>query len=130
MKKILYLLTVIVLAFAILFTSCEKSDPVASDIDKVYDEALDMINSGKYEEAYTKLLSIKDKKDVSEYLDRFTWVLVKEDYTNHSGEYTSVIKYEYDENGNITKTTESDSRNIENVTSYTYKNGLLSETSK
>lgn len=111
-------------------SSCGKSDPSALDVNKIYNDALELLESGKYEEAYNKFLSIKGKKDVQEYLDRFVWVCQKENYSNASGEYTSVTEYKYDDNGYLKQKRESDSRGTEYITDYFYNSsaGLITET--
>ena len=101
-------------------TFCGKSDPSVIDADKVYNDAIGLLNSGKYEDAYNKFLSIKDKKDVGEYLDRFVWVCGKENYRNASGEYTSVTEYKYNDNGYLVQILDSDSRGEEYITDYYY----------
>ena len=101
-------------------TSCGKADPTTPDPEKIYNDALTLIKSGKYEDAYKKFITIKDKKDVSEYLDRFHWVYTVEKYTNHSGTVTRTTTYTYGANGKIEKAHETDSRGIEYITTYTY----------
>lgn len=114
-------------------SSCGKADPSAPDPEKLYNEAIALLDSGKYEEAYGKLLSIKDKKDVSEYLERFVWVCGKETYTNASGAYKSVTVYTINKNGYVTEARESDNTGREYITQYLYetdKGGRLLETAR
>lgn len=101
-------------------TVCGKEDPATPNPEKIYNDALNLLNSGKYEDAYNKFITIKDKKDVNEYLNRFIWVYTTEKYTNHSGTVTRTTTYTYGANGNIEKAHETDSRGIEYITTYTY----------
>ena len=69
-------------------------------IDDIYDEAVSLYESGKYEEAQEKFESIKDKKDTGNYLQDINKILdEKEDnYKNgtkcyQDGKYSDAISY-------------------------------------
>ena len=112
-------------------TSCGEEDPSAIDPEKIYNEAIKLLNNGEYEDAYKKFFIIKDMRDVSEYLDRFVWVCGKENFSNASGVYKSYTVHTVNENGYVTETKETNNGGVTYITKYFYETdqgGLLLET--
>ena len=108
MKRITCIFMVSLLVLTMLFCACEESGGKTA-VDLTVNEAIELLNNGKYEEAYAKFFSIKNSADVSAYLDRFVWVCTGEKYTNHSGTFTRSTEYICNDYGYVMTAVESDS---------------------
>lgn len=110
MRKFLAL-TLCVLLCVIVFAGCSENGGLIGDIGKeaTYDQAVQLLQEGNLQEAYDIFLTIKDYRDVPEYLDRFVY---RSETYKISSSRTSAIQYTYDEYGRIVKTEESDSGNF------------------
>ena len=120
MKRITCIFMVSLLVLTMLFCACEESGGKTA-VDLTVNEAIELLNNGKYEEAYAKFFSIKNSTDVSAYLDRFVWVCTGEKYTNHSGTFTRSTEYICNDYGYVMTAVESDSNGGESRTDYRYE---------
>lgn len=128
-KNLSFVLCLLLLSFTLLLTACRGADPS----EKIYNEAIKLLNDGKYEDAYNKFVSIQDKKDVRAYLDRFVWVCTLEKYTNHSGTFTRTTEYICNDYGYVVLEIETDSNGTAYRTEYYYETqngGKLLETKR
>ncbi len=125
MKKITALLLCLLLLLGVVLTSCdgeeegtseEETSSQAQDQDEenkseenntenkpsdpkleAYSEALQHLNEGEIEKAYDLFLIIKDYRDVSTYLERFSFGY--QTSFSYENDYGFVSHYEYDEYG-------------------------------
>ncbi|MBO5939139.1 MAG: RHS repeat protein [Clostridia bacterium] len=127
MKKITALLLCLLLLLGVVLTSCEaeESSPSEEEISsrveenekesdeneaenelpaeptdpklEAYSEALQHLNAGEIEKAYDLFLTIKDYRDVSTFLERFSFGYQTSFF--YEDDYGFVFHYEYDEYG-------------------------------
>ncbi len=104
MKKFLMISLALLLLSATMLSSCAQNDVKRttestneqSEEETAYLQAKAYLEEAKYQEAYDLFLTIKNYKDVNEYLDRFFYGCGKE--TNPWGGITT---YKYDAKGNL-----------------------------
>ena len=129
MKKIIALILILALAFSM--TACKKTEDPKKETGKkneevvdpvkqaAYDQALALVNEGKFAEAYAAFESLGDFKDSKDMLARFR-------YLPTSMVYTSV--YESDgetETEGATSTTVLNDRGLPTTITMTYTDGDL-----
>ena len=148
MKKIFALLLAVSLCFCLF--GCDFINGVTDTVEGLlnpekgdkYDEALDLIGEGKYEDAYAIFEELGDFKDSEEQLAKFHYIpvdaaikveeggetayinvditlndmnLIEKVYMSFYDEYKS-YEWEYDENGNVVKVVESFGDGIDKAT--------------
>lgn len=123
-KRITSLLLLVCLIFT--FTACGKD----AEKQNKYDEAVKLVEAGKYEEAYAIFESLGDFSDAKTQLEKFEWHILKSVTSDSDSEAPTVAEYEYAYNkqGLMEKKTVkySDGRELYYKYKYT-KDGLLEE---
>lgn len=122
MKKIAATLLIMCMLFCL--TACCQNENLTDStketenvtIDKNYNDALDLIASAKYEEAYDKIKDIKDTEIAEELRNKFvvienillskTIIIPDDKFGNKIGPYT--VNYYYDINGNMAEVNAKD----------------------
>ena len=104
-----------------------------------YSEAINLIETEQYEDAYKLFIELGDYKDSTIYMDAFEWVLSFEDeiepekYTYDEFGRLSIVErtdesyqkvYSYDDAGNLALIEYVDNDGVR-TSAYTYENGLL-----
>lgn len=123
MKKICKVLSVII-ASSFLLYGCQSPlsrekvrDRDQPSDEKMYNLALELLEKGKYADAYTAFFELGDYEDSAEYLKKFT-VLPKKTNVTESHEYTETTEYRYDSNGWLQNITEIDKNGVINTERY------------
>ena len=107
----------LIMCMLLCITACNQNSTSSNStketenitVDENYNEALNLIDSAQYEEAYNKIKDIKDKKIAEELKSKFviienvllskTIVVPDDKFGNKIGPYN--INYSYDKNGNL-----------------------------
>lgn len=78
-NKLFFTRLLLILVFCLTLTSCGNNDNSIEEEQKLkdYNEALTMIENGKYEEAQNLFEKLGDYKDAKEYLSKFCYLPVK-----------------------------------------------------
>ena len=108
MKRIITLL-VLVLAMVISLASCNSAR---------YNDALALIEEGKYDEAYEALAALGSYKDAEELLSRFRYVPVTAKFESEDGSYS--IEFFYDSDNMPLRNILIDQDGHEHTSEYTY----------
>ncbi len=122
----------------------ERKIPKRTDLDNIYEEATELIDKEKYEDAYLLLQSLGDYKDAEELVKKFRYVLISADtgednsyeltltdnnlprrFTTKTAYSEDTITCYYDQNGRLIKEVVGE-LGYQNVIEYTYdENGNL-----
>lgn len=128
MKKFLVILLALLMCLSVVACDTKKKNKDDDDEEETSTEetsckkALELIEEGKYEEAYKELYAIRSDEEAAKLLQNFKVLHKKEVHTESRDDFVNehTIEYSYDKNGNVIKRVETSSSEMASISEYVY----------